>query len=286
MAGDGYYSTRTLVDRLRPNGSEPVHVDLLDASAVEQALAGGSSILWAETPTNPLLRVADLGRLDELATAAGAPLVVDNTVATAVLQQPLAWGAKASLYSLTKAVSGHADVILGAVVTRDERLLADVRSWRSTGGGVAGPFEAWLALRGLRTLGLRIGRQSESALAIAEHLTRHPRVVAVHYPGLDPATAEAAGRQMPDGCGPLLSFELAGTAAEADAVVERTRLILPATSFGGVESTWERRARWRPERAPESLIRLSVGIEPVEDLIADVDSALDRGRPAAAQPPR
>jgi cystathionine gamma-synthase len=286
MPVDGYYNIRVLADHLRPNGVQPVYVDQLDLAAVERELAAGPSVLWAETPTNPLLRVADLGRLGELAAAADAPLMVDNTVATGVLQQPLSWGADASLYSLTKAASGHADVILGAVVTRDESLIEAVLGWRDTAGGVAGPFEAWLALRGLRTLALRIRRQSESALAIAQHLASHPRVAEVHYPGLDPSTAEAASRQMPDGCGPLLSFELEGVAAEADTVVEGSRLILPATSFGGVESTWERRARWSPERARESLIRLSVGIEPLEDLIADVDSALDRGRPGAAQPPR
>jgi cystathionine gamma-synthase len=274
MPADGYYNTRTLADRLRPNGAQPVHVDLQDLAAVERELAAAPGVLWAETPTNPLLRLADLARLGNLAAAAGAPMAVDNTVATGVLQQPLSSGATASLYSLTKAASGHADVILGAVVTRDESLLESVRGWRDTAGGVAGPFEAWLALRGLRTLALRIRRQSESALAIAHHLASHPLVEAVHYPGLEPSTRAVAVKQMPDGCGPLLSFEVAGAAAEADAVVAGSRLILPATSFGGVESTWERRARWSSETAPEALIRLSVGLEPLEDLVEDVDSSL------------
>jgi cystathionine gamma-synthase len=275
IPADGYYNTRTLADRLRPNGVEPIYVDLQDLAAVERELAAEPAVLWAETPTNPLLRVADLARLGELAAAAGAPMAVDNTVATAALQQPLSWGATASLYSLTKAASGHADVILGAIVTRDEGLLESLRGWRDTAGGVAGPFEAWLALRGLRTLALRIRRQSESALAIAQHLATHERVAAVHYPGLEPSTSAVTVKQMPDGCGPLLSFEAAGAAPEADAIVARSRLILPATSFGGVESTWERRARWSSETAPESLIRLSVGLEPAADLIEDIDSSLN-----------
>ena len=272
---DGYYGGRVLADRLRPHSTRPVLVDLRDLAAVERALAARPSVLWAETPTNPLLRVADLTRLGALAAAAGAPMVVDNTVATGLLQRPLEAGATASLYSLTKAISGHSDVILGAVVSRDASLLADLRAWRSSGGGIPGPFEAWLALRGLKTLPLRIARQSASALAIAGHLAGHPRVAAVHYPGIDKATSELARRQMPNGFGPLLSFEIAPDGAgAADKVVASSRLILPATSFGGVESTWERRARWPAETAPPGLIRLSVGVEPAADLITDIDQAL------------
>ena len=278
---DGYYGGRVLADRLRPHSTRPVPVDLRDLAAVERELTAAPSVLWAETPTNPLLRVADLSRLGALAAAAGAPMIVDNTVATGLLQRPLDAGATASLYSLTKAISGHSDVILGAVVSRDAGLVAELKAWRSSGGGIPGPFEAWLALRGLKTLPLRIARQSASALAIAGHLAGHPRVTAVHYPGVDgpgadPTTSELARRQMPDGFGPLLSFEVTPDSADAaDKVVARSRLILPATSFGGVESTWERRARWPAETAPPGLIRLSVGVEPVADLIADIDQALE-----------
>jgi len=278
---DGYYGGRVLADRLRPHGAVPVPVDLQDLAAVERDLAAAPSLLWAETPTNPLLRVADLARLGALAAAAGAPMVVDNTVATGLLQQPLEAGATASLYSLTKAISGHSDVILGAVVSRDAGLLAELKAWRSSGGGIPGPFEAWLVLRGLKTLPLRIARQSASALAIAGHLAGHPRVTAVHYPGIDgpgidKATSELARRQMPDGFGPLLSFEVTPDSADAaDKVVASSRLILPATSFGGIESTWERRARWPAETAPAGLIRLSVGVEPAGDLITDISQALE-----------
>lgn len=280
LSADGYYGARVLAGMLRPHGAQPVHADLADLAAVERELSAGPAVLWAETPTNPLLRVADLSALAALATAAGAPMIVDNTLATGLLQQPLDHGAVASLYSLTKAISGHSDVILGAVVTRDEQLASSLRAWRSAGGGIPGPFEAWLALRGLKTLPLRIARQSANAAAIAEHLGQHPNVRTVHYPGCEPATREVAARQMPDGFGPMLSFELATTgdataaARAADSAVTASRVILPATSFGGVESTWERRARWDTETVPAGLIRLSAGVEPVADLIADIDTAL------------
>jgi cystathionine gamma-synthase len=272
LPSDGYYNTRALAAKLRPHGAAAVSVDLLDLAAVEAALAAGPSVLWAETPTNPLLRVADLTRLRSLADAHGAPLVVDNTVATGLLQKPLDFGAVASVYSLTKSLSGHSDVLGGAVVTRSAELAGALREWRTNGGAIPGPFESWLVLRGLKTLPLRIARQSENALAIAEFLAAHPRVTAVHYPGLSPSPVVKT--QMPDGSGPLLSFEILGSAADADAVVSRAGLVVPSTSFGGVESTWERRARWAAETAPPTLIRLSAGIEPAADLIADIGHAL------------
>ncbi len=286
---DGYYNARALAGRLVPHGAVPVLADLQDLAAVERALTGpaGGAVLWAETPTNPLLRVADLAALGRLAAAAGAPMIVDNTVATGLLQRPLDLGAVASLCSLTKSASGHSDVILGAVLTRDPALASELRDWRTLGGGIAGPAESWLAIRGLKTLPLRIERQSATALTVARHLAAHPRVTAVHYPGINPDTLPVARAQMPRGFGPLLSFELDGTAADAEAVVAAARLIIPASSFGGVESSWERRSRWPGETAPDSLIRLSAGIEPPGDLIADIDQAL--GAPdwgAAGRPSR
>jgi cystathionine beta-lyase/cystathionine gamma-synthase len=275
---DGYYNARVLAERLRPHGAALVLIDLQDHAAVGAALGAArrGAVLWAETPTNPLLRVADLAALGRLAAAAGAPMIVDNTVATGLLQHPLDLGAVASLCSLTKSASGHSDLILGAVMTRDPVLAGELRSWRTLGGGIAGPLETWLAIRGLKTLPLRIDRQSAAAQAVAEYLAAHPRVTAVHYPGVTPATLDIARAQMPRGFGPLLSFELAGDAADADAVVAASRLILPASSFGGVESTWERRGRWAGETAPGSLIRLSAGLEPVADLLADLGQALGR----------
>jgi cystathionine gamma-synthase len=273
LPADGYYNTRALAAKLRPHGAAAVPVDQLDLDAVATALGGGPAVLWAETPTNPLLRVSDLAALSGLAAAAGAPFVVDNTVATGLLQRPLDFGAVASLYSLTKSVSGHSDILGGAVVTRDDALAQSLHSWRTTGGGIPGPFESWLVLRGMKTLPLRLARSSANALAVATFLASHRRVTAVHYPGLSPSAATA--KQLPRGFGPLLSFEVAGGAADADAVVAAARLIVPATSFGGVESMWERRARWSGETAPETLIRMSAGIEPLEDLLADLTTALE-----------
>jgi cystathionine gamma-synthase len=272
--GDGYYNTRGLAARLRPHGARAVAADLLDEDAVAAALDAGPSVLWAESPTNPLLRVADLARLGEIARDRGAPFVVDNTLATALLQKPLSFGAVASVYSLTKTLSGHSDVLGGAVVTADAGLAEALRGWRTAGGAIPGPFESWLVLRGMKTLPLRLARQCANAREIAEFLAGQPRVRAVHYPGLSPLPHVRT--QMPNGHGCLLSFELSGTAAEADAVVARARLIVPSTSFGGVESTWERRARWPGETAPPALIRLSAGIEPAADLIADLEQALRR----------
>ena len=271
---DGYYNARALAAKLRPFGAEIAEVDQLDLGEVERELRPGPAMLWAETPTNPLLRVADLTALARLAAAADAPMIVDNTVATGLLQQPLDFGAVASVCSLTKSAGGHADLILGAVLTRDDVLLAELRSWRTLGGGIAGPMESWLALRSLKTLPLRIERQSATAQAIASYLTTHPRVTAVHYPGTSPATLDLARAQMPLGFGPLLSFEVAGGAGAADAVIAAARLIVPATSFGGAESTWERRGRWPAEDAPAGLIRFSAGLEPADDLIADIEQSL------------
>jgi len=271
---EGYWGFRELAQMLTSRGIETVAVDGADFASVEVELSRGPAVLWGESPTNPTLRVLDLRGLARLAGRHGARFVVDNTTATAALQQPLDLGADASVYSLTKASSGHSDVLLGAVTTRDTTLFERVRAWRNNAGGIAGPFEAWVALRGLRTLPLRIERQSKNALEIAEHLRRHPRVRTVHYPGFDPSTAALASAQMPLGSGPLLSFELDGDGAAAKRVVAASRIIRAATSFGGIESSWERRARWRGESAPPSLIRLSVGIEDVQDLKADIDAAL------------
>lgn len=277
LPSDGYHGVRELAHLLAGRGLEPTFVDQADLAAVGAALANAPSVLWCESPTNPFLRVMDLSALAELAARHDAPLVVDNTIATAALQRPLEFGATATVTSLTKGTSGHSDVVLGSVATRDRALRERLLTWRAQGGGIAGPFEAWLALRGLKTLTLRARRQSETAAALVSHLARHPRVLRVHYPGHDPRTRALAERQMPAGYGPLLSFELAGGAAAADRAVAASRLIQPGTSFGGVESSWERRARWPAEKAPPGLIRLSVGLEDARELAADLDRALEDG---------
>ncbi len=275
LPNDGYYGTRKLAVMLEPFGLRSEALDLADLESVSRALRRAPSVLWAESPTNPFLRVQDLAALAKLARETGAPLVVDNTTATAALQRPLDLGATATITSLTKAASGHSDVVLGAMVTRDAGLFERARGWRSNAGGIPGPFEAWVAHRGLLTLPLRIERQSATALEIAENLRRHPRVRAVHYPGMDPRSADVVRRQMPSGGGPLLSFELDGGGAAAERVVRAARLVRPSTSFGGIDSSWERRARWASETAPESLIRLSIGLEPAAALWADIERALE-----------
>jgi len=272
LAQDAYFGMRQLAEMLVPRGIEFLLLDHADFSAVERELARRPSILWSESPTNPRLGVHDLRRLGQIAKRQGAPFVVDNTTATAALQRPLDLGANLVVTSLTKSSSGHSDVLLGSATTRDDRLHERVRAWRYNAGAIPGPFEAWLALRGLKTLPLRIEKQSSNALAIANLLAVHPKVVQVHYPALNArALAES---QMSGGFGPLLSFEVPGGAEAADRVVSAAKLIRPGTSFGGVESSWERRARWKGETAPPGLIRLSAGIESIRDLEADVLQAL------------
>ncbi len=274
LPSGGYYGTRALLGLLAPFGIEVCGVDGAELSAWESALDGAPALVWAESPTNPWLDVLDLSALAERAHARGALLVVDNTLATPALQRPLDWGADATVTSLSKGASGHDDVVLGAVATRDDELHRQLAQWRTRAGGIAGPFEAWLALRGLQTLALRLERQSATALELSQTLERARGVRTVHYPGRNPRTAAVAARQMPNGFGPLLSFAIDGDAQAAERVVRAARLIQPATSFGGVGSSWERRARWPMERVPENLIRLSVGLEPAEELAADIERAL------------
>ena len=257
------------------SGLEVTSVDIADTAAVTAALPG-AALLWVESPTNPMLEVADLPALVAAAHDAGALVAVDNTFATPLGQQPLVLGADVVVHSVTKALAGHSDVVLGATVTRDPALRDRLRSYRTVHGAVAGPWEVWLALRGLRTLALRVERAQENAAVLAERLEAHPDVVEVRYPGLpsDPGH-ERAARQL-RGFGAILGVRPRGGPAVADAVAAAVRLWVPATSLGGVESMIERRRRFATESAtvPEDLLRLSVGIEDVEDLWRDLDAAL------------
>jgi cystathionine gamma-synthase len=223
-------------------------------------------LVWVEAPSNPMLTFPDL----EAAAAHPAPLVVDATASTPVLLRPLEHGADFVLHSATKFLAGHSDALLGAVVCRDEGDAKRLLEFRTRTGIVAAPDPAWLLLRGLRTLPLRVERQSTSALELARRLAEHPRVERVRYPGLgDPRAA----RFMEGGFGGLLSFDVAG---DAQAVEQATQVITNATSLGGVDSLLETRARWEGDRVPPNLIRLSVGLEDVEDLWADLAQALER----------
>ncbi len=235
-------------------------VDVTDTDAVRRACTG-AALVWLESPTNPALEVADIPAIRAAAHEAGAYVVVDNTFATPLLQRPLEDEVDLVVHSATKYLAGHSDVLMGALVTRDEELYGVLKGRRDLVGAVPGPFEAWLALRGLRTLHLRVERAQENAAELARRLGEHPAIAEVRYPGF----------------GGIVSVVLAGGALAADLLTRKTRLWVHATSLGGVESTFERRRRWKVEPAtiPDALVRLSVGVEDVEDLWSDLAGALD-----------
>jgi cystathionine gamma-synthase len=243
---------------------------------------GAGGVLWLESPTNPLLAVADLAALTAGAHDLGMDVVVDNTFASPLLQRPLALGADVVVHSATKILAGHSDVVLGAAVTARPEVAALLARRRSLHGAIAGPWDAWLALRGVRTLALRVERSCANAMVLARRLAEHPAVTGLRYPGLpsDPGHA-LASRQMA-AFGSIVSFEVAGGGAgggaPADAALARLQLLTVATSLGGVETLIERRGRWEGEQAlPPGLLRMSVGIEDVEDIWTDLDRALAGG---------
>ncbi|WP_435736442.1 aminotransferase class I/II-fold pyridoxal phosphate-dependent enzyme [Cellulosimicrobium sp. PMB13] len=260
-------------------GVEVRRVDVADTDQVVAAL-DGASLLLVESPTNPMLEVADLPVLLAAARERGVLTAVDNTFATPLGQRPLDQGADLVVHSVTKYLAGHSDVVLGAVVTSSEDLAQRVRAYRTLHGAIPGPFEVWLALRGLRTLALRVERSQATAAELARRLADHPDVVEVRHPSLpDDPGHERAARLM-TGFGSILGVRPVGGAEGADAVVAAVRLWVPATSLGGVESSLERRRRFATESVtvPEDLLRLSVGIEDVEDLWRDLDGALRSAR--------
>ena len=233
-------------------------VDIADTDAVVAACAD-AALVWIESPTNPAMEVADIAAIAAAAHEAGARVVVDNTFATPLLQQPLDLGADLVVHSATKYLAGHSDLLMGALVTRDDELLAVLKSRRDLIGAIPGAFEAWLALRGLRTLAVRVERAQANAAELARRLAEHPAVDEVRYPGF----------------GGMISIVLPD-AGSADRLTHGTSLWVHATSLGGVESTLERRRRWQsePRTIPEGLVRLSVGLEDVEDLWEDLAAAL------------
>jgi cystathionine gamma-synthase len=251
-------------------------VSVQDAETVAAECAG-AALLWVETPTNPAMEVCDLAAVAAAAKALGVMTVCDNTFAGPILQRPIEHGIDVVLHSATKSLAGHSDVLLGMVVTTDDAYYDRLLRTRTLVGSIPGPFEAWLALRGLRTLALRVKQSQATALQLALRLSTHPAVTAVRYPGLpDDPGHEIATRQM-DGYGAIVAFETVGDADTAEAFCDRVELITHATSLGGVETLVERRRRWPEERPdiPETLIRLSVGIEDVEDLWNDLEQALN-----------
>ncbi|MDO6726836.1 aminotransferase class V-fold PLP-dependent enzyme [Cognatishimia sp. 1_MG-2023] len=251
-------------------------VELRDLNTLAEACATSADLVFIETPSNPWLVTVDVAEAARLAHAAGAVLVVDNTAGTPVLSQPLGLGADIVMHSATKAMNGHSDVLGGVLSTKQEAPVWEaIRTDRADAGAVMGPFEAWLLLRGLRTLPLRVERMSENAMRIARHLADHPAVEDVFYPGLETHQGhEIAKRQMQGGYGGLLSVLVKGDKENALRVAGRLELFLRATSLGGVESLVEHRFSVESHTGlPENLLRLSVGIEDVGDLIADLDQA-------------
>lgn len=272
----GYSGTLDLLAHLRDIGRvELVTVDPADTDAIVAASAG-ADLVWAESPVNPTMEITDLAVVAAAARANGARTVVDGTYATPLLQHPLALGVDVVVHAVTKAIAGHSDVLMGATVTADDALAGALHAHRTRAGAVPGPFEAWLALRGLRTLEVRMERAQATAALLAERLLEHPAVARVRYPGLPSHPGhEVAARQM-SGYGSILAIDLAGM-REAERLAASTRLWTHATSLGGVESLLERRRRHRGEvrTVPLGLVRLSVGIESAEDLWADLRQALD-----------
>ena len=271
---NGYNGTRGLLERLEKEGRLTTRaVDVVNTPEVLGAM-DGADVVWLESPTNPLLGIADVPSILRAARDGGVTSVVDNTFATPMLQQPLALGASAVVHSATKYIGGHSDLLMGAVIVADDARRDELVEWRTTHGAIPGVMEAYLALRGLRTLPVRFARQQRTAAELAERLDDHRHVVRVRYPGLasDPGF-ERASSQM-GGFGAMLSFEVED-AASADRVIESLGLIVGGTSLGGVESTIDRRARWKgEENVPGGLLRLSVGLEHPADLWADLDDAL------------
>jgi cystathionine gamma-synthase len=282
LGGDAYGGTFRLISRVLSRwGVEHTPADLNDRGALRAAMRPATRVIWCETPTNPLLNLADIAVLAEVAHGAGALLVVDNTFASPYLQQPLTLGADVVVHSTTKYLGGHSDVVGGALVTADADLGEQLAYHQNAMGGVAGAFDAWLVLRGIKTLGVRMDRHQANAARIAEFLLGHPAVASVLYPGLpDHPGHDIAAKQM-SGFGGMLSFRLTGGEEQALKVCERAQLFTLAESLGGVESLIEHPGRMThasaagsPLEVPADLVRLSVGIEDVEDLLADLEQAL------------
>jgi cystathionine gamma-synthase len=279
---DAYGGTYRLFAKVAEKwGLQWTAVRISDVDAVRAAVRSETRIIWVETPTNPLLGIADLAGLAALAHDNGALLAVDNTFASPYLQQPLAHGADIVIHSTTKYVGGHSDVVGGALVTRDDALGDELAFHQNAMGAVSGPFDAWLTLRGIKTLGVRMDRHCDNAERVVEFLTGHPKVAQVLYPGLPEHPGhEVAAKQMRR-FGGMVSFRAAGGEDAAIAICNRAKLFVLGESLGGVESLIEHPGRMThasaagsPLEVPGDLVRLSVGIETVDDLITDLEQAL------------
>lgn len=284
IPNDAYGGTYRLVARVAgPWGVEHTPASVLDPQAIAAAIIPGRTrLVWIETPTNPLLNVADIAAIAEVAHAAGALVVVDSTFASPYLQQPLELGADVVVHSTTKYLGGHSDVIGGALVVTDPQLAERLRFHQNAMGAVPGPVDCWLVLRGIKTLGVRMDRHCANARAVAAMLVDHPAVSAVLYPGLPEHPGHAAAQRQMRDFGGMVSFRLKAGEQAALEVCRRTEVFTLGESLGGVESLIEHPGRMThasaagsPLEVPADLVRLSVGIESIDDLIADLTKALD-----------
>ena len=279
-ANNGYQGTTTLLKKLHE--SEKLKVRFVNLAKTDECLAAipGAQMLYLESPINPLLEVVDLPKIIAAGKSAGCGVAVDNTLATPLLQNPLALGADISIHSVTKYLSGHSDLILGSLTTNDQALYGRLEQSRRYGGAIAGPFEAWIALRGLRTFAIRMQRSQENAMELANRLSNDSRISKVRYPGLATDSYHSLAKSFMKGFGAMISFDVNASVEQVDLMCNSSKLITNATSLGGVESIWERRRRWATESVsvPENLIRFSVGIENVDDLWADIQQALNAAK--------
>lgn len=288
-----YMASISIAKKLERRGiTEVIRIDVDDTQGAIEAIEAAAAargvtaqnidyaapqvLLWLESPTNPMLEVADLPALIEAAQRLGVVTAVDNTFATPLLQRPLQLGADIVVHSATKFIAGHSDVVLGLAVTNRPEIRAVMLEHRSLNGAIPGPFEAFLGLRGVRTLALRMKKSVQNAQVLAERLSQHPAVEEVRYPGLPTDRYHERAKAQMDGFGAILCVVLKADVAQTEEVMKRLHLWTPATSLGGVESLIERRRRHgsEPVSIPESLLRLSVGIENADDLYADLDQAL------------
>ncbi len=273
IPSDSYYLTRVMANGyFTQMGVQVVMAPTANNAQLEHL--DGAKLLWLETPSNPNLDVCDINAMAQAAHERGVLVAVDNTTATPLGQQPLTLGADYSVASDTKALTGHSDLILGHVAAKDANLMDGIRMWRNQIGAVPGPMEVWLAHRSLATLHLRLERQCASALAIAQFLSKQSIVTDVRYPGLEAHPAHELARKQMDYFGPIVSFTLADEAT-AQNFLSKCQLVYEATSFGSLHTTAERRARWGGDVVAPGFIRMNVGCEDVDDLIADLGQALN-----------
>jgi cystathionine beta-lyase/cystathionine gamma-synthase len=288
LCGDDVYggTFRVLDKVMSPLGVTSSFVDMRDLSAVRAAIQPATRMIWIETPTNPMLKIFDIAGLAQIARDAKVTFVVDNTFATPVLQRPLELGADVVVHSVTKYLNGHSDVVGGAIITSDAALIERIGFLQNAMGGIPSPFDCYMVLRGLKTLGVRVRQQSATASVLAERLSRHPRVQKVHYPGLESHPDHAVAARQMRGPGGMISVEVQGGLEGARAMLSSLNIFSCAESLGGVESLAELPAIMTHASVPaetrdklgisSSLVRLSAGLEAVEDLWADLDQALSR----------